>query len=393
MATGTKTYTISKNVPPSDNVSSITGGGVLITADTTYSIPSGTTYSRVKVTKASTSSSLQFSWRNAQRYELSWNTWYSSSDVAKSKFVNPDSNKPQIYVKNKSSSYINTNFTITVEYTYPNRTITVNAGTGGTASASTSSAGYGDTVTLTATANTGYSFNKWTTTGGTLASATSASTTLTMPDANVTVTASFTKISRTITVNAGTGGTASANKATAGYGDSVTLTATPSSGYAFSKWTTTGGTLADATSATTTLTMPNANVTVTASFVAVTSHITIEQNPSGSGTISQSSGDYTIGSTISLTATASENYRFDRWICGNGSFSDPLATSTTYTVPSSNDTVNALFTPKSGIYVTPGRFDGTSYNPVIPYYYNGSEWVPCDVKRYNGTSFDDVITY
>ena len=322
MATGTKTYTISKNVPPSDNVTSVTGGGVLITADTTYSIPSGTTYSRVKVTKASTSSKLQFGWRTNTNYTAySWNTWYSSSDVAKSKFVNPDSNKPQIFVKNTSSSYINTNFTITVEYTYPNRTITVNAG-------------------MTATANTGYTFNKWTTTGGTLASSTSASTTLTMPDANVTVTASFTKISRTITVNAGTGGTASANKATAGYNDSVTLTATPNTGYSFDKWTTTGGTLASATSASTTLTMPNANVTVTASFTHVLYNITTGISPSGGGDISVSSNTGYYNDQITLTATPSDGYQFSSWS------TDPSVTitSNTFNMPNGNISVTANFT-------------------------------------------------
>ena len=40
-----------------------------------------------------------------------------------------------------------------------------------------------------------------------------------------------------------------------------------------------------------------------------------------------------------------------------------------------------------------GRYNGSSYDPVVPYYYNGSAWVPCEWKRYNGSSWDDVDTW
>lgn len=61
-------------------------------------------------------------------------------------------------------------------------------------------------------------------------------------------------------------GTISASPVRAAEGATVTLTATPDSGYEFDSWNVTGATVADATSATTTFTMPAANVNVSATF-------------------------------------------------------------------------------------------------------------------------------
>ncbi len=73
------------------------------------------------------------------------------------------------------------------------------------------------------------------------------------------------------TVNCQTvsGGTISASPVKAAEGAVVTLTATPDTGYAFESWSVTGAAVADATSATTTFTMPAANVNVSATFKAV----------------------------------------------------------------------------------------------------------------------------
>lgn len=65
-----------------------------------------------------------------------------------------------------------------------------------------------------------------------------------------------------------TGGTVSADPVKAEAGTIITLTATPDSGYEFDSWNVTGATVADATSATTTFTMPAANVNVSATFKA-----------------------------------------------------------------------------------------------------------------------------
>lgn len=122
-------------------------------------------------------------------------------------------------------------------------------------------------VTLTATANEGYRFTGWTSSdGGTFTDASSESTTFTMPAGNVTVTANFVQV-YTVTVSSTAGGTATADKTTAAEGDTVTLTATPNSNYRFVGWTSDGGvTFADASSLSTTFTMPAGDVTITANW-------------------------------------------------------------------------------------------------------------------------------
>ncbi len=84
--------------------------------------------------------------------------------------------------------------------------------------------------------------------------------------ATLTVTA---KPAYTVTVNANPteGGTANADRQTAAEAETVTLTATPNSNYRFVGWTSDGGvTFADASSLSTTFTMPAEDVTITANW-------------------------------------------------------------------------------------------------------------------------------
>ena len=110
----------------------------------------------------------------------------------------------------------------------------------------------------------GQTFDRWT--GATVADANAASTFLTMPAANATVTATYKTVAvanYTLTVTHGTGGGSYQAGAT------VTISAdAPPSGQVFDKWT--GGTVASATSASTTVTMPAANVTLTATYKSST---------------------------------------------------------------------------------------------------------------------------
>ena len=142
----------------------------------------------------------------------------------------------------------------------------------GTATSDKTTATAGDTVKLTATANSGYRFTGWTFSDNiTGADSSSANTTFTMPAGNVTVTANFKQV-YTVTVNASAGGTATADKTTAVAGEAVTLTATPDSGYHFTGWTSSDGvTFANASSESTTFTMPAGDVTVTAGFTRISS--------------------------------------------------------------------------------------------------------------------------
>jgi hypothetical protein len=137
--------------------------------------------------------------------------------------------------------------------------LTVTSGTGG------GSYEVGAVVSITAsTPASGKVFDKWTATSGTIADAGSASTTFTMPAGAATVTATYKDApaaTYALTVTSGTG----SGSYEAGAVVSITANA-PASGKVFDKWTATSGTIADASSASTTFTMPAGAVTVTATY-------------------------------------------------------------------------------------------------------------------------------
>lgn len=232
-------------------------------------------------------------------------------------------------------------------------TVTVNNGTGG--------GNYrpGATVTITATVPTGQTFTNWTTAtaGVTFANANTATTTFVMPSSNVTVTANFSggnsgntpnpDGSYTVTVNNGTGG--------GNYqpGATVTITAnTPPTGQTFANWTTstTGVSLANANSASTTFVMPSSNVTVTANFSggnsgSATGKYKVTVNY-GSG-----SGEYAAGATVNITANAPESSSrvFSRWTTNNSGlgFANANSVSTSFVMPAADVTVTANYKVRS----------------------------------------------
>ena len=211
-----------------------------------------------------TNSSVKVTATPATGYKFS--SWSVSGNAS---IDNSGSATANITANSSSSDTI----TASANFTKLSYSLTVKAGTGGTAKASASSAGYGEWVTITATPSTGYVFSSWTVsgTGATIDNRTSASTKIKVGTGNVTVTANFTKSSYMVTAKAGTGGTAKASASSAGYGEWVTITATPSAGYVFSGWTVsgTGATIDNRTSASTKIKVGTSNVTVTADFTPV----------------------------------------------------------------------------------------------------------------------------
>ncbi|MDR3557726.1 MAG: hypothetical protein P4L55_23460 [Syntrophobacteraceae bacterium] len=123
----------------------------------------------------------------------------------------------------------------------------------------------GSVVRITANAAAaGQQFSKWT--GAAVADPTKASTTLTMPAADTTVTANYAPLPATHKLTVVNGAGSGAYPA----GSVVRVTANaPAAGQQFSKWT--GAVVADPTKASTTLTMPAADTTVTANYSTLTS--------------------------------------------------------------------------------------------------------------------------
>jgi uncharacterized repeat protein (TIGR02543 family) len=108
-------------------------------------------------------------------------------------------------------------------------------------------------------------------------------------------------------------------------GMSVTLTATPASGYTFDHW---GGS-ATGTNPTTTIIM-NSDKSVTAYFEAAPETkftLTTNVSPSGAGSVSPSGGEYDPGATVTLTASAGSGYKFAHW-SGSATGSDTTTTIT-----------------------------------------------------------------
>jgi len=91
-------------------------------------------------------------------------------------------------------------------------------------------------------------------------------------------------------------------------GTNVTLTATPPSGYTFDHWE--GD--ASGTSPTITITM-NSDKTITACFKRQTYILTMSTSPSGTGSLSPSSGVYESGAEVTVTASPASGYVFDHW--------------------------------------------------------------------------------
>lgn len=307
----------------------------------------------------------------------------------------------------------------------------------------------GNTVTLTATPGLGYEFVSFSATrneGNTPIRITTNGTTgtFTMPDCAVTVSATFTPV-QTYNVNInGTfeGGSVTASPTSAAAGETVTLTASPDEGYRLESFSVTYddgiATLATTRATQTvsvtktgentgTFTMPEANVTVSATFSEIQSepetHKILTSAPHADLYI-QGGADREEGDTINFTVTPHRGYYVTRvwagttlltpssgwysfqmpandititvecaWWWGdwhyihtsyNSAYGSVSVESWAYT----NETVYFTVTPDSGYY-----YD--DYDIWV--YTDGGSWVP--VTHYSGNTWyftmpdDDVVIY
>ena len=186
------------------------------------------------------------------------------------------------------------------------------------------------TCTLTATAGEGHTFFNWTENDVEVSTTATYSFTVTGPR---TLVAHF--INRyviTVAANPTVGGTVT-GAGTYDEGTSVTLTATPATGYHFVNWTLNGNVVS--TNASYTFTALAAGDYV-ANFEINNYDITAVANPTAGGVVT-GAGNYDHFSTCTLTATANTGYTFLNWT-KNGTV---VSTNTTYsfTVESAADFV------------------------------------------------------
>ena len=166
----------------------------------------------------------------------------------------------------------------------------------------------GQQCTVHATANTGYTFTNWTENGNVVS--TQANYTFTV-NSNRTLVANFTLQQFTITalVDPSQWAGVVEGGGVYTYGQSCTLTATPTVPYIFVNWTKNG--IQVSTNATYTFTVTE-SATYVAHFVVETFTITALANPTEGGVVT-GSGTYEMLDECTVTATANEGYNFVNW--------------------------------------------------------------------------------
>lgn len=177
----------------------------------------------------------------------------------------------------------------------------------GTVSPAGQTVEHGANATVVATPKAAYNFAGWY--NGTTKVSSNASYTFAVT-ANISLTAKFTIKTFTTTTANSTGGTASVNKSSVEYGGSAIWTATPSTGYNFSKWSN------DSTANPLTVSNITANTHITPIFVLKS--YTVTWNPNG-GSVSPTSTTKTHGSTLGTLPTPTRaadvqyTYTFKGW--------------------------------------------------------------------------------
>ena len=188
----------------------------------------------------------------------------------------------------------NSNVSLTANATINKFAVTLNKGTGIASVTGAGTYNYGASVTVKATVSEGYSWNGWT---GTYTAST-IEYSFTMPNNAVTLTANAKINSYTVTLNKGTGIASVTGAGTYEYGAKVTLGATASTGYTWSKWT---GTYESTTNAYS-FNMPAGNVTLTANATANTYAVKYNGNGATSGSMDNSSHTYNVEKALTANA-------------------------------------------------------------------------------------------
>ena len=263
--------------------------------------------------------------------------------------------------------------------------ITLNCEGGGSATASPSSARKGETVTLKAIPQAGYELKEYRVISGdaVLAKPYADSYSFLMGQEDLIITAVFVARKYQVKLSSDGHGTAYANADTitgssedgsvsVPYGSTVSLIASPDSGYAFKKWTLSGASVKQAASVRTTFIMPANDVDVKAIFEAnkvLPDHYTLTIQSDGHGTANAAQTSAKAGDIVSITASPDSGYTFHKWETVSGSvyFLDNTKASTKIIMPSSDATIRAVFTQNSGSGKNPGS-TGNSAKTDNPLY-------------------------
>ena len=202
-------------------------------------------------------------------------------------------------------------------------------------------------------------------------------------------------IARPVTITPAENGTVTADKETAKYGETVTLTVAPATGYEFDQLTVMDGeTQVDVTITTEgkyTFVMPAGNVKVQATFKAIDYTITIE--PAENGTVTADKETANIGETVTLTITPDEGYEFDQLTVMNGTTQVAVTITTdgkyTFVMPAGNVEISATFKMTDyAITITPAENGTVTADKATA---NMGETVTLTITPNEGYEFDQLI--
>ena len=188
----------------------------------------------------------------------------------------------------------------------------------------------GETCTLIATTNNGYTFMNWTKDGTQVSTNPTYSFTVTE---SATYIAHFSANSYTINLaaNPSNGGTVSGS-GTYTYGQSCTVSATPSTGYTFVNWRENGNHVTSQAEYTFTVTDDR---NLEAYFSAQSFTITVSAEPTNGGVVT-GDGTYSFGQSCTIMAIANEGFEFVNWtkdgfpVSTQASYTFSVTTSETY---------------------------------------------------------------
>ncbi len=234
---------------------------------------------------------------------------------------------------------VTSNRTLVANFSQLSYTISTSSSpSGGGSTSGGGSYNYGNEVTVNATPAAGYQFVNWTQGGSSVS--TNSSYTFTV-GGNRTLIANFTLISYTIgTSSSPSGGGTTGGGGTFTYNDEVTVIATPAGGYNFVNWTLGGSVVSTSSSYTFTVTSSRSFV---ANFSQVIYTVSTSSSPSAGGSAT-GGGNYSSGSSATVTANPATGYQFVNWTQGGS----PVSTSASYTFTvTASRTLVANFTQAS----------------------------------------------
>jgi hypothetical protein len=270
--------------------------------------------------------------------------------------------------------------------------VTVNPISLGSVTASPANAGVGTTIILTISPETGYQLKSLTVKDAAdtdvTVSGTGTNRTFAMPASNVTISAEFELSLYSVTANAASHGSVAANLENAEMGTTITLTASPDTGYQLKSLTVKDAASADVTVSGTgtsrTFIMPASNVTVSAEFELNLYSVTVNTAPHGNITANPINAG--AGTTITMTVSPDTDYQLKSLTVKDAASADVTVngtgTSRTFTMPASNVMVSAEFEEAAyGLFIQNGATLSRIFSGETPFsIFNALAWLGANAE-------------